>query len=686
MLTIVSTNGSIYSGNVDYLILFDLTTMKLSINRYRHNPSAESIVFGAALISLAMVHWSPIASAQTADIIYHDGTIITVNDAAPKAESVAVKDGKILLVGSTEDVFTAKGETTKLISLEGKTMLPGFVDAHGHVMGGGLQALSANLLAPPDGDVKDIASLQETLRDWIADNEEAVNKIKLVVGFGYDNAQLAELRHPLKEELDIVSTDLPVVLVHQSGHIMSVNSKALEIGEIDSNSKDPEGGVIRRKPGGTEPDGVLEETAAFPLLLKLLERVGPEGATTFVKAGAELWARFGYTTAQDGRSMPGMIKAIKAVASNGNLKIDVVSYPDVLVARREIKNEVSANYINRFRVAGAKLTIDGSPQGFTAWRDRPYYDPVGDYPAGYVGYPAATSKQVAEAIDWAFANNIQIITHSNGEAASDQLIAFIKKSTSTHGVRDRRSVLIHGQFLREDQIDSLKQLNILPSLFPMHTFYWGDWHREHTVGPKLADNISPTGWCVERGMKFTSHHDAPVAFPNSMRVLDATVTRRSRSGDIIGPARRVDVMTGIKAMTIWAAWQHFEENFKGSIEVGKLADFVILDQDPTSIDPEMIDQIKILETIKEGVAVYSSADSRNENAANSFKHRNTENLGFSRTLIAFGGGSTTISERRKLSPINTNVNNGPACSSCTCGTLSRLTEIISSGEVDSLRR
>jgi predicted amidohydrolase YtcJ len=155
-------------------------------------------------------------------------------------------------------------------------------------------------------------------------------------------------------------------------------------------------------------------------------------------------------------------------------------------------------------------------------------------------------------------------------------------------------------------VDGLKALGIMPSLFPMHTFYWGDWHRDHTVGPVNADNISPTGWVLQRGMMFGSHHDAPVAFPNSMRVLDATVTRRTRSGDILGPDQRVDVMTALKAMTLWPAWQHFEEDRKGSIEVGKLADFVILSADPTAVDPETLDQIDVLATIKEDTVVYEA--------------------------------------------------------------------------------
>lgn len=140
----------------------------------------------------------------------------------------------------------------------------------------------------------------------------------------------------------------------------------------------------------------------------------------------------------------------------------------------------------------------------------------------------------------------------------------------------------------------------------MHTFYWGDWHRDHTVGPVNADNISPTGWVRERGMKFGSHHDAPVAFPDSMRILSATVTRRTRSGDILGPSQRVDVMTALKAMTIWPAWQQFEENDKGSIEVGKLADFVLLSEDPTAIDPEKLAGIKIEGTVKGGNLVYDA--------------------------------------------------------------------------------
>ena len=557
-------------------------------------------VFFAMLVSIS----GEGMAAEIADTIYLGGPIITINDKAPRAEAVAVADGVILAVGGRDSIMAYMGEGTEIYDLQGRAMLPGFVDSHGHAVMGGLQALSANLLAPPDGEVKDIASLQETLRSWMAVNNETVELAQLIVGFGYDQSQLKELRHPTRDELDAVSSDIPVIIVHQSGHFGVANSKALQVTGISADSPNPPGGIIRKDKDG-EPNGVLEENAFFKVFSDLMSGPGEKGLRAFANAGPRLWARYGYTTAQEGRTAPAIVEVMKKVAAEGGFKVDIVAYVDVMVDRDYIRENVSGTYNNRMRVGGGKLTIDGSPQGFTAYRDRPYYDPVGEYASFYKGYAAVTNEQVMDAIGWAFKNNIQILTHANGEAASDLLIAAVKDATVKYGGDDHRTVLTHGQFLREDQVDSLKALDIFPSIFPMHTFYWGDWHREHTVGPVLADNISPTGWIQQRGMKFGTHHDAPVAFPDSMRVLDATVTRRTRSGDILGPAQRVDVMTALKAMTIWPAWQHFEEDKKGSIEAGKLADLIILSKDPTAIDPENLDTIKVLTTIKEDTVIFT---------------------------------------------------------------------------------
>ncbi|WP_313137109.1 amidohydrolase [Paracoccus jeotgali] len=573
----------------------------------KHSPLGYLLT--ASVMLAAGAAWSQ----EIADTIYSGGPILTINDAQPSAEAVAVKDGRILAVGDLAAVSAHQGSETDSFDLKGRAMLPGFVDSHGHVVMGGLQALSANMLSPPDGEVRDIASLQDVLRAWMKGNAEVVDKVNLVIGFGYDDAQLAELRHPTREDLDAVSRDVPIVIVHQSGHIGVANSKALEVAGIDASSPNPDGGAIRRGADG-EPNGVLEEYAFFTAIVPMLSKLGEEGIEAFARAGAELWASYGYTTAQDGRSARPIVEALKAIDARGDLPIDVVAFPDVLEDRDYIRESVSQDYDGHVRVGGCKLTIDGAPQGFTALRDRPYYDPVGDYPAGYAGYSAVSMEQVQDAVNWCYANKVQILTHSNGEGASDMLIAALGEAQKQYGDPGNRPVLIHGQFLREDQVDSYQKLGVFMSLFPMHTFFWGDWHRDHTVGPVNAENISPTGWVHQRGMKFATHHDAPVARPDSMRILSATVTRRTRSGDILGPHQRVDVMTALKAMTIWPAWQHFEEDEKGSIEVGKTADFVLLSKDPTAVDPETLSGLKVMATIKDDAVIYQAPAAVQESA------------------------------------------------------------------------
>lgn len=570
------------------------------------------------MLSTAIRSLTPLLSAlclvpsahatETADQIWSGGPILTMVDSQPRVEAIAVKDGKIIAVGSNEEIKQYQSTTTLMRDLEGHALLPGFVDAHGHAFMIGLQAISANLLAAPDGKVTDIKSLQDTLAKWAKEHADVQESIGMILGFGYDDAQLAEQKHPTRKDLDAVSRDLPVLIIHQSGHIGVMNSKALELAGIAAESANPEGGVIRREAGSQEPSGILEEAAFFGALAKQFGKMTADQAQALFEQGSKLLSRYGYTTGQEGRATSSIVPFMQSAAAAGRIPIDVVAYVDVMENRDFIVKNVSRSYTDGFRIGGAKLTIDGSPQGFTAFRDRPYHKPPEDYRADYRGYSAVTADQTFDAIDWAFANDVQIITHANGEAASDLLLAAVRTAKAKHPAKDRRAVLIHGQFLRKDQVASLDEMDVFPSLFPMHTFYWGDWHRDRTVGPTNADNISPTGWVRERGMMFSTHHDAPVAFPDSMRVLSATVTRRTRTGDILGPDQRVDVMTALKAMTIWPAHQHFEEGSKGSLEQGKLADFVILSQDPTAIDPETLHQVEVTETVKNGVSIYLQAD------------------------------------------------------------------------------
>ncbi|MEQ8845887.1 MAG: amidohydrolase [Phycisphaerales bacterium] len=551
-------------------------------------------LFGCAMAA-AQVETPP------AETIYRGGAIITMDDDRPMAEAVAVRGGRIVAVGNADEVMRLAGQETRIVELGDRSLLPGFVDSHGHGYVLGIQATTANLLPPPDGPGVDIPALQALLRDWADANAEAIERVGWIAGFGYDDAQLGEGRHPTRDDLDAVSTDVPIIIIHQSGHLGVANSRALELAGVTAETEDPRGGVFRRRAGSREPNGVCEEYAFFAVLSKLSERFDDEVNEYLVVRGIELAASFGYTTVQEGRAMQPALDAMARVAARGELPVDLVAYPDVLVVERP---GITQDYRDHFRVGGVKLTIDGSPQGKTAWLTEPYFVPPEGRDADYAGYPAVRDGVAKDAVKKAYANGWQILCHANGDAAIDLFIEAVAQAQATHPDVDNRPVLIHGQTLRKDQVVRLDELGIFPSLFPMHTFYWGDWHRESVLGPTRADDISPTGWLMERGMMFGTHHDAPVALPDSMRVLSATVTRRSRSGDIIGPVHRVPVATALKAMTLWPAWQHFEEDSKGSIEVGKLADFVILSADPLQTPEEDLAGLRVLETIKAGRTVY----------------------------------------------------------------------------------
>ena len=573
-------------------------------HRVRPKRSLVSIITVAVAI---WVGFNTGASAieQEANAIYTDGDIITINDSQPSAEAIAVKDGKILAVGAKADVLKHKGTATKMVDLGGKTLLPGFIDAHGHVFNTGLQALAANLLAEPDGTENDIAALQQTLRDWAKQHPERLSKTGWIIGFGYDDAQLKEQRHPTRDDLDAVSTTIPVLAIHQSGHLAAINSKGIEVAGITAASKDPAGGVYRRRNGGSDPDGVLEEMAFFKLVFTVLGTLGTDDNKALLKAGLNLYASFGFTTAQEGRATREAIETEATVARTSGLKMDVVAYADIQGAADTIKPPLHGKtYKQHFRIGGAKLNLDGSPQGKTAWLTKPYHVPPAGQPADYRGYPAVSDDEAAALVDEAFRKGWQILAHCNGDAASDQFIAAIRAATEKYGQADRRPVMIHAQTVREDQLDEMKALGIIPSFFGMHTYYWGDWHRDSVLGPERAARISPAASALKRGMIYTQHHDAPVAMPSSIMILACQVNRTTRSEQILGAEQRVLVMDALKSITISAAYQYFEEKTKGSLEPGKLADLVVLDKNPLKVEPMAIKDIKVVETIKEGETIY----------------------------------------------------------------------------------
>ena len=537
--------------------------------------------------------------------IYYGGDILTMTGDSPSyVEAVVQREGKIIFTGSKADALARFDGKADQVDLDGKTMLPGFIDAHAHFSNFSSQAIGAQILPPPDAGANNMAAIIKILKDWNTPENRALTG--WIFGAGFDDSVLEEKRFPTKHELDQVSTEFPIMIIHISGHFAVVNSKGLALLNITSETKDPEGGLIRRE-NGNEPNGVLEELAAIPYYAKALTPQTKEASETFFESGQDMALSFGYTTAQEGRAMLENHAFLAGKAEENKLKLDVVSYVDYLFVDSLMNTKWnSRKYDKKYRIGGMKLTLDGSPQGRTAWRTQPYLLPPDGAKEGYLGYPAIPQDSVLESLyRKGFANNWQIQTHANGDAAMDQMIRTMGKVSNEFEKKDRRNVLIHGQYVREDQLDAFKELDVIASLFPLHTFYWGDWHKE-IIGDELGNKISPTRTALNKGLKITIHTDAPVALPNLMRMVGITVERKSRSGQVIGAGEKLTPYEALKGITEWSAYQHFEEDSKGTIEEGKLADMVILDKNPLKVPEEDIKDIIVLETIKEGESVYKA--------------------------------------------------------------------------------
>jgi predicted amidohydrolase YtcJ len=562
-----------------------------------------------SLLALASCNQSAKQSdiANAADAIYYGGDIVTMEgDSAEYAEAVAIEDGKIIFVGAMADAEKMKDDSTIIHNLEGKTLVPGFIDGHAHFFAFGSQAISANLLAAPDGGCNTMDDVVNELKTWHQKNGTEKTQ-GWIVGIGFDDAVLKEKRFPTKKDLDKVSTTLPVIATHISGHFCSVNTKGLEVLGITAATQEPAGGVIRRMKNSKEPNGVLEELAAIPHMMKIITPTNKELSDLYMDAGQKMAASYGYTTCNEGRAMT-THELMADYASRGNMYIDVNSWIDYTYPHYLRSEWYGKEYKKHYRIGGLKLTLDGSPQGRTAWRTTPYLIPPDGQKQGYNGYPAIPDDEdVQKIVDSAFVNNWQMKAHANGDAAVDQLFRAINKAAAKYGNNDRRNVLIHGQLVRMDQLDSIKKYGLVASFFPMHTFYWGDWYKE-IIGPDKAQQISPIKSALKKGIRVTSHTDAPVALPNLMMIMWTTVNRVSRTGTVMGPEERLTPYEALKSITIWGAEQFFEENKKGTLTPGKLADMVVLDKNPLKVDPMTLKDIVVLETIKEGKSVYKKGE------------------------------------------------------------------------------
>jgi predicted amidohydrolase YtcJ len=541
---------------------------------------------------------------KAADTIYTGGDIITINDQQPSAEALAVKGGKIVAVGPRADVEKAyKGVTTKVVDLGGKVLLPGFLDAHSHYISALSVAHQVNLYAPPAGPGKDPASIVAELVKFRDTNKIA--KGEVIQAYGYDDNAMPNGRRLNRDDLDKAFPDNPVLVGHVSMHGAVLNSAALKKWGISAKTKTPPGGIIVRKPGTQEPYGLIMETAYLPIFATLPQPTKAQ-ELAWSKAGQLIYAQQGITTAHEGATHLADLELMKRAAAASTPLIDVVAYPfitDLEAILQRYPKETWGKYDNRIKIGGVKITIDGSPQGKTAYFTTPYLTGGPGGETTWLGELSFPEDVITKAVKRVYAMGVPLNLHANGDAAIDTFLRAHEQAAAGDLGKERHVTMIHSQFVRKDQLDKYVMYKIRPSFYTLHTYYFADAHIANR-GRAQTMYISPMRDAIDKGLLPTNHTDFIVAPLDQMFMMGSAVNRLSRSGEVIGADQRVTPMEALKAMTINVALQYDEQASKGSLEVGKLADLVVLDRNPLKVDPMQIKTIKVMETIKEGQSIY----------------------------------------------------------------------------------
>ena len=543
---------------------------------------------------------------MAADTIYTGGDIVTVNDAKPSAEAIAVRDGKIVAVGARAGIEkTHKGKATTVVDLAGKTLLPGFIDPHSHYFSSLTVANQVNAYAPPAGPAKDIATIVSELKKFR--DERSIPKGELIQAYGYDENAMPNSIGLTRDDLDADFPDNPVMVNHVSMHGAVFNSAAMEKYGISAATKTPPGGVILRRPGSQEPLGLVMESAYMPIAASL-PPPNAQQEIEWTRAGQMLYAAAGITTAHEGATVKPSLEAMQRAAAAGANIIDVIAFPfiydfDKILADNPV--ETWGKYNNRLKLGGGKITIDGSPQGKTAFFTTPYLTGGPGGQENWKGEPGFTQDEINAFAKKLYDLGIPLNMHANGDAAIDMLLRAHEYAAAGSLDKDRRTTIIHSQFVRADQLDKYADYKLIPSFYTEHTYYFGD-TQVLNRGREQAYFLSPMRAAIDKGIRPTNHTDFVVAPLDQMFVMWTAVNRLSRGGEVIGPDQRITALEALKAITINAAYQYREEASKGTLEVGKLADLVILDKNPLTVDPMAIKDIKVVETIKEGKTIYKA--------------------------------------------------------------------------------
>jgi len=520
--------------------------------------------------------------------LYFGGSIITCDKNDPAVEAVLIENGKILEVGNKEDLQRFY-PMAKLFDLQGKCLLPGFIDGHSHLSGVGAAFRKCDLTGAESFD---------EILDRITKFRLEKNLVhgEVIISRGYDNNLLREKTHPDRFVLDRLNVDNPILCYHISGHMLACNSAALLRAKVTRDFVSPDGGFCGRDENG-DLSGYFEEKAKVAVQ-PLISAFSPEEFKEDILAAMDYYAAFGYTTVQDGSSTTTEKYLVyKELAEQDLLKLDVELYLSYGTAK-ELSEKGFQKSIGRLRIGGIKFFLDGSPQAKTAWLSKPY-----EGERSYAGYPTMSDDEVYEILSFAIDHDLQPIAHCNGDAASEQFLSQWEKAILAKGKgKELRPIMIHAQTVRKDQLVRMKKCGMMASFFIGHCHYWGDTHLKN-LGDR-AYSISPAGTALSLNVPFSFHQDSPVTAPNMLHSIHCAVNRKTKNGVALSENEKIDVSDALFAATSGGAYGYFDEHRKGVIRKGALADFVILNENPEKVPAETIQDIQVLETVKEGITVY----------------------------------------------------------------------------------
>ena len=527
-----------------------------------------------------------------------NGLVLTMDAAGRTTQAVAIRGTEIVSAASDAEIRKLAAPSTTVVDLGGRTLAPGFYAAHDHFPGAGTSALfSVDLNSPPIGKMQSIADVVAALKEKARSTPPG----RWITGRGYDDTLLRDKRHPTRFDLDQASTDHPIWIVHSSGHLGVANSRALALAGIAKDTPQPKGGRIRMDAAG-EPNGVFEESGA--MVSSHIPARTPEQRQEAIRWTDRDYTSKGITTAVIAGTSPSVIADLRKALDDGSLHLRITA---MLSAGRSVPDSpakaAALGAGEQIRVTAVKILQDGSIQGYTGYLGAPYFkQPEGK--ADYRGYAHRSREELIAMVRQYYREGYQIAIHGNGDAAIDDILAAFREAQRELPRADSRLRIEHCQMAREDQLDTMRELGVTPSFFVGHVYYWGDRHRDIFLGPERAARISPLASALRRKIPFTLHDDTPVTPANPLLLVWDAVNRRTVAGEVLGPEQRIGPLDALRAVTTAAAWQNFEEKRKGSIEPGKLADFVILDRNPLTVPKGDIRNIAVLETIVGGRTVF----------------------------------------------------------------------------------